>query len=48
VDPNLVPDVWFYADSLRKSFEELMAAAERAGAATRPPVGEEKLAAAGA
>jgi WS/DGAT/MGAT family acyltransferase len=48
VDPNLVPDVWFYADSLRKSFEELMAAAERAGAATRPPVREEKLAAAGA
>jgi WS/DGAT/MGAT family acyltransferase len=36
VDPTLVPDVWFYAECLRRAFDELHAAAERAGQA---PVG---------
>jgi WS/DGAT/MGAT family acyltransferase len=35
VDPQLLPDPWFYTDCLQKSFVELLAAAERS-AATRP------------
>jgi WS/DGAT/MGAT family acyltransferase len=35
-DPALVPDVWFYAQCLRESFEELRAAAARAAGETEP------------
>jgi diacylglycerol O-acyltransferase / wax synthase len=37
VDPNLVPDPWFYADCLTASFTELKEAAERAAAAAGVP-----------
>ena len=36
VDPQLMPDVWFYTDCLKASFAELRAAAERAAATARP------------
>jgi diacylglycerol O-acyltransferase len=36
VDPQQVPDVWFYVDCLKESFAELLAAAE-CRAATGPP-----------
>lgn len=32
VDPKLVPDVWFFAECIRASFDELREAAERAAA----------------
>lgn len=35
VDPELMPDPWFYANCLHESFAELLAAAERS-ASTRP------------
>ncbi len=35
VDPQLMPDVWFYTDCLKASFAELRAAAERAAATAR-------------
>jgi diacylglycerol O-acyltransferase / wax synthase len=33
VDPNLLPDPWFYADCLKQSFVELLAAAREAASA---------------
>jgi diacylglycerol O-acyltransferase len=37
VDPQQIPDVWFYADCLRESFAELREAAERAAAKAGVP-----------
>jgi diacylglycerol O-acyltransferase / wax synthase len=37
VDPQQIPDVWFYADCLKESFAELREAAERAAAAAGVP-----------
>lgn len=44
VDPNLVPDVWFFCECLRASFDELREAAERSATpvpATAAPLPEE-------
>jgi diacylglycerol O-acyltransferase / wax synthase len=37
VDPQQIPDVWFYADCLKESFAELREAAERAAATAGVP-----------
>jgi diacylglycerol O-acyltransferase len=37
VDPQQIPDVWFYADCLRESFAELREAAESAAATAGVP-----------
>lgn len=44
VDPQQVPDVWFYADCLKESFADLLEAAERIGTRSFAPTQEQQAA----